>query len=92
MAGMLEPWFKQSNPSTLTAAGLIPNSTRPQPPPLTRHGDGINGEMGLSLLSPNRASWAKGFDALHGGDPRKNGGDEATPDNVSSYRERNKTK
>lgn len=91
---MLELWrslFKQSNPSTLTSAGLIPNFTRPQPPPpLTRDGDGINGEMGLGLLSPNRASLAKGFDTLLGGDPRKNGG-EATPDNVSSYREKNKT-
>ena len=98
MAGMLEFWrslFKQSNPSTITAAGLIPNFTRPQPPPLTRDGDGDGrkGEIGLSMLSPNRASWAKGFDTLHGGDPRKNGGDEATPGNVSSsYRERTRQK
>lgn len=44
---MLEFWrslFKQSNPSTLTAADLIPNFTQPQHPPLTRDGDGINGE------------------------------------------------
>ncbi|KAF3537217.1 hypothetical protein F2Q69_00019604 [Brassica cretica] len=47
MAGMLEFWrslSKQSNPSTLTAADLIPNFTRPQPPRLTRDGDGINGD------------------------------------------------
>ena len=47
MASMLEFWrslFKQSNPSTLTAADLIPNFTQPQHPPLTRDGDGINGE------------------------------------------------
>ncbi|CAN6868285.1 unnamed protein product [Brassica oleracea] len=60
MASMLEFWrslFKQSNPSTLTAADLIPNFTQPQPPPLTRDGDGINGESEgetrFSLLSPN---------------------------------------
>ncbi|KAF2572073.1 hypothetical protein F2Q70_00003044 [Brassica cretica] len=93
MANMLEFWrslFKQSNPSTLTAADLIPNFTQPQPPPLTRDGDGINGESEgetrFSLLSPNCASRAKGFDVLHGGDPRKNGGDEATPDNRPSDR------
>ena len=74
---MLEFWrslSKQSNPSTLTAADLIPNFTRPQPPPFTRDGDGINGdsegETRFSLLSPNRASRA----------------------NVSSYREKNKTR
>ncbi|KAF3526119.1 hypothetical protein F2Q69_00048160 [Brassica cretica] len=80
----------------MAAADLIPNFTQPQPPPLTRDGDGINGESEgeprFSLLSPNCASRAKGFDVLHGGDPRKNGGDEATPDNVSSYREKNKTR
>lgn len=100
MADMFELWrslLKQLNPSTLTAAGLSPNFTRPpQPPPLTRDGDGdgdvrngeSEGETGLSFSSPNRASWANGFDTLLGGDPRKNGGDEATPDNVSSYKER----
>ena len=99
MADMLELWrslFKQLNPSTLTAAGLSPNFTRPpQPPPLTRDGDGdgdgdwrndeSEGETGLSFSSPNRASWANGFDTLLGGDPRKKGGDEATPENVSSF-------
>lgn len=97
MADMFELWrslFKQLNPSTLTAAGLSPYFTRPpQPPPLTRDGDGegdvrnveSEGERRLSFSSPNRASWANGFDALLGGDPRKNGGDEATPDNVSSF-------
>lgn len=68
---MLELWrslLKQLNPSTLTAAGLSPNFTRPpQPPPLTRDGDGDGddgrngesegeGETALSLSSPNRAS------------------------------------
>lgn len=68
MADMFELWrslLKQLNPSTLTAAGLSPNFTRPpQPPPLTRDGDGdgdvrngeSEGETGLSFSSPNRAS------------------------------------
>lgn len=62
MAGMLESLFKQLNPSTLTAACLIPNFTRPQPPPLTRDEDEDGdesegeGEIGLRLSSPNRAS------------------------------------
>jgi len=41
-------------------------------------GIGIDcGEIGEKLSSPNRVSWISGLDTLLGGDPEKNGGDEA---------------
>lgn len=86
---MLEFWrslLRQSNPSTLTAAGLSPYFILTQPPlrdddvgDIKPEGDGIgNGDIGVSFSSPNRASWVNGLVALVGGDPQKNGGDEAT--------------
>lgn len=89
MAEMLEFWrslLRQSNPSTLTVAGLGPNVILAQPPlraeedgedkPEPGGGNGIAGKG--ATTSPNRASWTKGLAALLGGDPLKNGGDEAT--------------
>lgn len=60
---------RQSKPSIRTVAGLWPNFTRIHPP--------CDGDNGLSLSFPNCESWITGFDALLGGDPKKNGGDEA---------------
>lgn len=37
-----------------------------------------DGETGENFSSPNRASWINGLATLLGGDPQKNGGDEAT--------------
>lgn len=83
---MLEFWrslLRQSNPSTLTAAGLRPNFILTHPP-LRADGDGDDGdgicnvERAASLSSPNRASCTSGLAALLGGDPQKNGGDDAT--------------
>lgn len=77
--------MRQSNPSTLTAAGLSPNFILAHPPLRPDdgddkpEGDGIdNGDIGVNLSSPNRASWIIGLATLVGGDPQKNGGDEAT--------------
>lgn len=73
---------RQSNPSILTA-GLLPKFTRPQPPfrPDDGGGDGDGdaaaGERSFGFSSPNRASWINGLATLLGGDPHKNGGDEA---------------
>lgn len=39
---------------------------------------GDSGDGGMNLSSPNRASWINGLATLLGGDPLKNGGDEAT--------------
>lgn len=83
-------FLRQLNPSILTGAGLCPNFTRthpptpppppPPPPPLLRdEGESITlneGDSGLSLLLPNCSSWITGFEALNGGDPLKNGGEE----------------
>lgn len=85
-------FLRQLNPSILTGAGLCPNFMRTHPPPpppapppllLLREDEGESmaaneGESGLSLLFPNCSSWIKGFEALTGGDPLKNGGEEAT--------------
>ena len=73
--------LRQSKPSTRTAAGLCPNFILTHPPPAIREdGEGGAGDdsggSGFSLL--NLASWTTGFEALLGGDPQKNGGDEAT--------------
>ncbi|GKV16811.1 hypothetical protein SLEP1_g27393 [Rubroshorea leprosula] len=89
MAGMLEFWrslLRQSKPSTLTAAGLRPYFILTHPPLRVADdgddkpdGDGICSDgMGVSLSSPKRASCTSGLAALLGGDPQKNGGDEAT--------------
>lgn len=75
-AGMLQlrlSLSRQSNPSTLTA-GLFPKLARTHPPLRVEEGD-ARGEAGAS---PKRASWISGLDTLLGGDPEKNGGDEAT--------------
>lgn len=77
---------RQSNPSILTA-GLLPKFALTHPPLiLADDGDAPNpegigiarGETGVTLSSPNRASWISGLETLLGGDPQKNGGDEAT--------------
>ena len=90
-AGMLQfrlSLSRQSNPSTLTT-GLLPKLARTHPPFLEEdEGDGGRpdavgttthdcGERGENVSSPNRASWIKGLVALLGGDPQKNGGEEA---------------
>lgn len=74
--------LRQSNPSTLTAAGLCPNFILAHPP-LQDSEDGDSkpeGEENVGIRrrssSPKRASWVKGFVALAGGDPMKYG-DEA---------------
>lgn len=84
MAGMLEFWrslLRQSNPSTLTVAGLRPNETLAQPPLRAEEGDDGTGYGGAgkgATFSPNRESWTIGLAARLGGDPLKNGGEDAT--------------
>jgi len=86
---MLEFWrslLRQSNPSTLTMAGLSPNFILAHPPLRADddgedkpEGDGMdNGDIGVSLSSPNLASWINGLPTLDGGDPQKNGGGDET--------------
>ena len=87
MAGMLEFWrslLRQSNPSTLTAAGLSPKFILTQPP-LRVEEDGEvkldggrngNARKEATFSSLNRASWVNGLAALLGGDQQKNGGGE----------------
>lgn len=73
--------LRQSNPSTLTAAGLWPNFILTHPPPILEDGDGGagNGEGGQSCSFLKCASRIRGLEVLVGGDPEKNGGgDEAT--------------
>lgn len=78
MLQFLRSLLRQSNPSMRTVAGLCPNFIRAQPP-LWELGDGGAGDIGRPTLQiPNRSSWITGFEALLGGDPQKNGGDEAT--------------
>lgn len=82
----LRSLLRQSNPSTLTA-GLFPKLARTQPPFLEEDdgdkdgpkavGIGDSGENGAKLSSPNRSSLINGLATLLGGDPQKNGGDEA---------------
>lgn len=90
---MLEFWrslFRQSNPSTLTVAGLSPKFILAHPAlRADDDGDGkpelggtCNEDKGLSFSSPKRASWIKGFAALLGGDPQKKGGEDAAWDAV----------
>lgn len=73
---------RQSNPSILTAAGLCPNFIRAHPDPWNAEdGDDARvaraGDGGSSPSLLKWASWITGFDALLGGEPKKNGGDEA---------------
>lgn len=75
--------MRQSNPSTLTAAGLSPNFILAHPPLRDAEegddkpdGDEID-DIGVCFSSINRASWTKGFAARTGGDPQKYGGDPA---------------
>lgn len=78
---MLEFWrslLRQSNPSTLTAAGLSPKLTLAHPPLRDAEvGDGKPDGDNDTISSPKRASWTKGFAARTGGDTQKYGGDEA---------------
>lgn len=87
---------RQSNPSILTA-GLLPKLALTHPPlilavdevelgdPVKPEGIGIaRGDIGVTFSSPNRASWISGLETLLGGDPLKNGGDEATCAQVCS--------
>lgn len=73
---------RQSKPSILTV-GLFPKLALTRPPFL-EDVDGDNwpdgeaiGVKGMNFSSLNRASWIKGLATLLGGDPHKNGGDEA---------------
>uniref|UniRef100_M1ACW9 Uncharacterized protein n=1 Tax=Solanum tuberosum TaxID=4113 RepID=M1ACW9_SOLTU len=79
---------RQSKPSTLTA-GLWPKFALLTHPPFLAddvEGDEANpegigiarGDIGVTFSSQNRASRINGLDTLLGGDPQKNGGDEAT--------------
>lgn len=73
--------LRQSKPSTRTVAGLCPKFIRTHPRPLRAEGEGgaaATGEKGVTFSLPNCSSWITGFEALLGGDPQKNGGDEAT--------------
>lgn len=74
--------LRQSNPSTLTAAGLSPNFILAHPA-LQDAEDGDSKPEGDEIVdireyssSPNRASWIKGLEARTGGEPQKYGGDE----------------
>lgn len=78
---------RQSNPSILTA-GLLPKLGRTQPPllpppvtPFLAEEDGDDGsktgDKGVIFSSPKRESCINGLATLLGGDPQKNGGDDA---------------
>lgn len=41
-------------------------------------GDGGAGDKGIRCSLQKRASWITGLDTLHGGDPKKYGGEDAT--------------
>lgn len=89
MLQLLLSLLRQSKPSILTTAGVLPNFIGTQP----RADDEEDGEEdgtvnGLKFPLPNSSSWTTGFDALLGGDPQKNGGDDAntfSPDLSCSY-------
>ena len=83
-AGMLQlrpSLSRQSKPSTRTA-GLLPKLDLTHPLRAEEEADGAIPDEGIgtgtTLSSPKRASWISGLDTLLGGDPEKNGGDEAT--------------
>lgn len=67
---------RQSNPSIRTT-GLFPKFPRMQPAFLAED-DGGDGTDSGGFSSPNRASCVNGLETLLGGDPQKNGGDDAT--------------
>lgn len=73
---------RQSKPSILTAAGFWPNFILAHPT-LQAEEDGDEGkvstlENGLKFPDPKCSSWTTGFETRLGGDPQKNGGDDAT--------------
>lgn len=74
----------QLKPSILTGVELFPNFTRMQPPPVTRPeeekggggeraADSGIGSIDTKLSLPKLTSLIRGFEALLGGDPQKNG-------------------
>jgi hypothetical protein len=69
--------LRQSKPSTLTAAGVLPNFIGTPQPRADGEDDAttVNGLLKFPL--PNCSSWITGFEALLGGDPMKYGGDDA---------------
>lgn len=79
MAGVLFPNFILTHP---------PLSPPPPPPDLRaeedvvgddeKSGDGGAGDKGVKCSVPKWASWITGLDTLHGGEPQKYGGDDAT--------------
>lgn len=81
--------LRQSKPSTLTGAGLRPNFILAQPdfiadgdrdPDVAElEGDAsfCKVDKGDSFSSPKLASWISGLETRLGGDPQKNGGDDA---------------
>ncbi|KAF5795616.1 hypothetical protein HanXRQr2_Chr08g0341781 [Helianthus annuus] len=67
---------RELNPTTLTAGCFWP---RAQLPRADEDGEASKAcENGFGSSLPNRASWTKGLDALFGGEPQKNGGDDGT--------------
>lgn len=74
MLQLLLSLLRQSKPSILTAAGVWPNFIGTQP----RAEEEDASVNGLKFPLPNCSSWITGFEALLGGDPQKNGGDDAT--------------
>lgn len=68
------------NPSILTAAGFCMHSDR-EHLLLFRRDDAeysADGDNKFNFWFPNWASWVTGFEARHGGDPIKNGGEQGT--------------
>ncbi|KAL2342489.1 hypothetical protein Fmac_003774 [Flemingia macrophylla] len=74
MLQLLLSLLRQSKPSILTAAGVWPNFIGTQ----LRAEEEEASVNGLKFPLPNCSSWITGFEALLGGDPQKNGGDDAT--------------
>ena len=70
--------LRQSKPSIRTGAGECPNFIRTHPLPFRADGEGGAGDKAVTFSLPNCSSWITGFEALLGGDPEKNGGDEAS--------------
>ena len=70
--------LRQSKPSTRTGAGVWPNFIRTHPRPFRAEGEGGAWDKAMRFSLPKCSSWITGFEALLGGDPQKNGGDEAT--------------
>lgn len=80
---MAQSRLKQLNPSILTATGLLLYFSRAHDPPLRPDEDGdiatvTVGENEQATSQPNLESSVIGLETLLGGDPMKNGGDEAT--------------